>query len=79
MARIDGVESGGSLLARVAFFLTRRKIGRVVKPVRIHALHTRLLSGYGQMELAQEKASLLPSGLKSLACVRVAQRIGCPF
>ncbi len=79
MARIDGVQSGGSLLARIAFFLTRRKVGRVVKPVRVHALHTRLLTGYGQMELAQDKARRLPAALKSLAGVRAAQRIGCPF
>jgi hypothetical protein len=51
MARIKGVISGGSLLARIAFFLTRRKVGRVVTPVRIHALHTPILYGYGQMEI----------------------------
>lgn len=79
MARIDGVTEGGSLLARIAFFFTRRKVGRVVRPVRVHALHTRLLQGYAQMELAQDKASRLPAALKALAQVRVSMRIGCPF
>ena len=79
MPRIEGVTQGGSLLARLAFFFTRRKVGRVVRPVRVHALHGRLLMGYGQMELAQDKAALLPAGLKTLASVRVAMRIGCPF
>ncbi len=78
MARIAGVDKGG-ILARMAFFLTRRKLGRVIRPVRVHALHTRLLVGYGQMELAQEKASRLPESVKSLAHIRVAMRIGCPF
>jgi len=79
MARIEGVTKGGSLLARVAFFFSRRKVGRVVKPVQIHALHTRILLGYGQMEMAQEKARRVPSVVKALAQVQVARRIGCPF
>ena len=79
MARIDGVTRGGSLPARLAFFMTRRKVGRVVAPVRLHALHTRLLVGYGQMELAQEKASRVPQAVKALAQVYVATLVGCPF
>ena len=79
MPRIKGVTKGGSLLARLSFWLTRKKIGRVVVPVRIHALHTRLLFGYGQMEMAQEKASGVSERVKILAQVRVATLIGCPF
>ncbi len=79
MARIDGVNKGGSVLTRIAFFFTRRKVGRVLKPVRVHALHGRLLYGYGQMELAQEKARTVPVAVKALAQVRVAMRVGCPF
>ena len=79
MARIDGVTRGGSLLARAAFFLTKRKVGRVIRPVRVHALHPRVLFGYGQMELAQEKARKVPAAVKSLAQIRVAMRVGCPF
>lgn len=79
MARIAGVEKGGSLIARIAFFMCQRKVGRVIRPVRVHALHTRLLMGYGQMEAAQEKAARVPRQLKCLAEVRVAMQIGCPF
>ena len=79
MARIAGVTKGGSLLARFAFFLTRRKIGRVIAPVRLHALHGRILMGYGQMETAQEKAVSVPATVKALAQIRIAMRIGCPF
>jgi hypothetical protein len=39
VARIADFDQGGSLLTRLAFFLTRRRVGRVVRPVRIHALH----------------------------------------
>lgn len=79
MARIPGVERGGGLLARFVFWATRRKVGRVIRPVRIFALRPRLLWGYGQMELAQEASRTLPPGLVPLAQVRVAMRVGCPF
>ena len=54
MARIAGVRKGGGILARIAFFLCRRKVGKVVQPLRIYALHPRALLGYGQMEQAQK-------------------------
>jgi hypothetical protein len=79
VARISGVVKGGSLPARLAFFVSRRKAGRVIEPVRIHALHTRLLLGYGQMEMAQQKSGAVPATVKSLAEIRIAMRIGCPF
>ena len=79
MARIRGLEKGGSILARIAFFLCRRKVGKVIRPVRVHALHTRLLYGYGQMEMAQEKAKRVPDAIKSLGQILVAVRVGCPF
>ena len=62
MARIVGVTKGGSLLTRIAFFMTKRRLGRVVKPVRIYALHSRLLRGYAHMELAQDKARRVRNG-----------------
>ncbi|MFP6609946.1 MAG: hypothetical protein VCB80_07195 [Deltaproteobacteria bacterium] len=79
MARIEGVTQGGSLLARVVFWMSRRKLGRVIGPLRVHALHTRLLAGVGSMETAQEKASTVPATIKVLAEVLVAMRVGCPF
>ena len=79
VARIEGVTQGGSLLARVVFWMSRRKLGRVIGPLRVHALHTRLLAGVGSMETAQEKASTVPATIKVLAEVLVAMRVGCPF
>jgi hypothetical protein len=79
MPRIEGVVRGGSLLARIAFQACRRKVGRVVRPVRVHALSTALLAGYGAMETAQEKARRVPELVRMLANLRVATRIGCPF
>ena len=79
MARIQGVASGGSLLARIAFFMSRRKLGKVVRLVRVHALNPSILLGYGQMEGSQGKAKSFPPAVKALAKVRVGMRIGCPF
>ena len=80
MARIPGVEKEqAGWLVRIAYWLTRRKLGRVVLPVRIMAHHPRLLRGVGSMEMAQEAARTVDLRLKCLVQIKVAQRIGCPF
>lgn len=68
-----------SLLNRVVYWLTRRKKGRVVEPIRIHGLRGPLVLGFGLMELAQDRAGVLPVRIKKLAQLRAATRIGCPF
>ncbi len=79
MARLEGVDRPGLSFARLVFFMVRRKIGRVVRPIRLHALSPRNLRGYAMMEGAQESANGVPRQLKKLAQVRVATRVGCPF
>lgn len=79
MARLKGVEEKPPLLARVAFFMARRALGRVPRPLRIRALAPHVLTGYGQMETAQGKSRSVPLHLVKLAQVRVATRVGCPF
>ncbi len=80
MARIEGVagEKAG-MFVRLVYFMTKRKIGRVVTPVKITAHHPRLLRAYGHMEMGQEAASTVSLQLKTLAQVKVAMQIGCPF
>ena len=79
MARIKGITKGGSLLARIIFFFSKRKVGKVPAPIRVMALHSQILKGYGHMELSQEKAKQVSGAIKILAQVRVATIIGCPF
>ena len=79
MARIEGITKGGSLFAQISFFFSKRKVGKVTIPLRIRALHSQLLKGYGLMELAQDKAKKVSGAIKILAQVRVATLIGCPF
>lgn len=79
MARIPGLESPGFSLTALIFAAVKRRLGRVVRPVRIHALRSPLLRGYAFMEAGQEGADEVPKALKKLAQIRVAMRVGCPF
>ena len=80
MARIPGVEpTEAGLFARIAYFMTRRRLGRVVMPIKIKAHHPRLLRALAHMELGQEAAQTVPAQLKALVQVKVAMMIGCPF
>ena len=78
MARIDGAPARG-LFVRLVYFMTRRKVGRVVTPIQVTAHHRTLLFGYGMMEQAQMSSRRVDAALKSLASIRVATLVGCPF
>jgi hypothetical protein len=56
MARIEGMSRSRTLVARLAFFLSRRSYGRVITPARVYALDSRLLLAVGLMEEVQEWA-----------------------
>ena len=84
MARLEVADPSqlgllGGLLARSVYALTRRKLGRVVMPVRVTAHHPQILWGYGQMEQSLLSSHRVDEGLKELASLRVATLIGCPF
>jgi hypothetical protein len=80
MARIDGLEANqAGLFARFAYWMTKRKFGRVMLPVKINAHHPRLLRAMGAMEMGQQAAKFVDPALKMLAQVKVAMLIGCPF
>jgi hypothetical protein len=80
MARIAGVEpQRAGWLVRFIYWMARRKIGRVVLPIKIAAHHPRLLRSLGEMEAGQMAATSVDATLKSLASVKVAMLIGCPF
>ena len=80
MARIDGVEpERAGLFVRFFYWMVQRKIGRVVLPVKVAAHHPRLLRSLGEMETGQMAAKSVHAGLKSLASVKAAMLIGCPF
>ena len=69
----------GKILRGLAYFFTKKSLGRVVMPVQVTAHHPRLLWGYAQMEQAQMKSHTVSLQLKELASIRVATLIGCSF
>lgn len=80
MARIAGLEPGrAGLFTRFVYWMTRRKTGRLVLPVKVTAHHTRLLRAMGEMEMGQAAAHAVPAELKALAGIYAALLIGCPF
>jgi len=84
MARIDGADPNQQgliqgLFTRIVYAMTKRKVGRVVMPVKIAAHHAKLLWGYGQMEQSLLSSRLVEAALKDLAQLRVATLVGCPF
>ena len=78
MVRLEAPQRPG-LMARIAFFFSRRRFGRVLEPLAVAAHNRKVIRGYGQMELAQEAARSVPKSLKLLAQMRAATRVGCPF
>ena len=84
MARIPGAPAnqGGPvrrLFVRLVYYLTRRRLGRVIMPIQVTAHHPKLFWGYLQMEQTQMSAKLIDPKLKGLAELRVATLVGCPF
>jgi len=78
MTRIPDARPRG-LLGRIIFWFTRRKLGKVVGPLRVTAHHKQLLVGTGFMERAQANATRVPLALKALAGIRTSTLVGCPF
>ena len=84
MARIAGAEPEkmgffAGLFVRLVYRLTKKKVGRVVMPVRVVAHHSGLLRGYVKMEQAMAGGKLVDAQLKGLAELRTATLVGCPF
>ena len=80
MARISGLEEKETNpLTRFAYWMTKRRLGRVVLPLKIAAHHPRLLLATGQMEMGQHAAHSVDAKLKALASIKAALMIGCPF
>jgi hypothetical protein len=84
MARIPGAprNQGGMirrLLVSFVYFLTQRRLGRVIMPIQVTAHHPQIFWGYVQMEQSQASSKLIDPILKGLAELRVATLVGCPF
>jgi hypothetical protein len=80
MLRIEPVEpADAGVFTRFVYWMTKRKIGRVILPVKITAHQPRLLWGVGEMEQATAAVHSVPETLKALASIKAARMVGCPF
>jgi hypothetical protein len=86
MARIRGVEPDeAGWFTRLVYWFVQRGLKkltgqpRLPEPVKIMAHHPRLLRALGQMEAGQAAATSVPASLKSLASIKAATLVGCPF
>jgi len=80
MARLSGVEpENAPVFIKIAYWYIRRKFGRVMRSAKITALNTKLLRATGSMESGQQALRSLDPVLISLAEIKVATIIGCPF
>jgi len=80
MARIEGVPAGrAGLLVRIAYWMSRRMVGKVPEPLAVTAHHGWIFRAYGAYEYALAKARLVEPKIKALAGVKAAAQIGCPF
>jgi hypothetical protein len=86
MARIKGVEpADAGVMTRILYWFVRRKMNQLTgrpivgEPIKITAHHPRLLRALGQMEMGQGAANSVPAALKTLASIKAAMVIGCPY
>ena len=80
MARIPGVEAQqAGIFTRFLYWMTRRKVGRVILPFKVTAHQPRLLVAVGQMEMGQQALRTVDAKLKALAGIKAATLVGCPF
>ncbi len=70
---------GAGLFIRLAYWVARRRLGRVPTPLGIMAHSRRVLMAAGAFELAAERARAIDPRLKALAELKTATIIGCRF
>ena len=80
MGRIAGLPAArAGWLARLSYWFSMRRFGRVAEPLAVSAHHGAILFGSGAYELALDRARLVDTRLKALASLKVAALVGCPF
>jgi hypothetical protein len=80
MARIEGVEPRrAGWLTRLAFWMARRRVGRLPEPMAVSARHPWVFRAYGAFEYGLDRARRVEGRLKALASLKAATLVGCPF
>ena len=80
MSRITGVpEQTANIFTKLAYWFSRKRVGKVMEPLAVSAHHPWIFRGYGAYEFALERAHLVDARLKALASIKAATLVGCPF
>jgi AhpD family alkylhydroperoxidase len=66
-------------VVRIAYWISRRRFGRVTGHPALTAHNPLVLAGWGAFELALERADRIDNRLEDLAATRTATMTGCPF
>lgn len=78
--RIEGLHKDkAGLLGRIAYWMSKRRLGKVVDPLTVMAHHRSILFGYAMFEMSIGRARLVEPRLKELAQIYAATLVGCPF
>lgn len=83
MARLQPVPLGelgffSRLFVRFVYWVTRRKLGKVLSSQQVAAHHPRLLFGRSTLEGTMLGSHAVDDRLKTLTSMRAAMLIGCP-
>jgi hypothetical protein len=77
--REHGNDNPDSLISKIIYWITRRRFGKVLLPVKIHGFSPRRLLGFGVMTTMDTKPRAAEPLLILLGQVRVASLVGCSF
>lgn len=72
-------EKRAGLFVRLAYWMARRRLGKVPAPIGIMAHSAWILAATAGYELSLERADGLDGRLKELATLRTAMMVGCRF
>jgi AhpD family alkylhydroperoxidase len=76
--RIQGAPERGPL-RKVAYSMSRKRLGRVPEPFAVAAHHTKIFGAMSGFEMALDRSSSVPERYKALGELRAAMVVGCEF
>jgi len=80
VARLTPIERPRSLVLRLAYWLSRRRFGRVISPLKvIYARKTELIPLTAYIDWMREKKLAVDPAVRMLVTTRVSQLNGCAF
>jgi hypothetical protein len=70
-------ERKGGLLVKIAYWFSRKRIGKIADPLKVMSRHFWVLLGSLAFEMTFERSKKVDTRLKELAQIKVAAMVGC--